>query len=359
MNALLICLLAAVFAATANFFFRKSSEAAGAKSNFHFYFLVFYFTSLVMSLALSRSGEPAPFDGVMFCVGCFVGVLNMAMMWLTSRALLAGPSGLTFAFQNASSIFPGLLLFGLFGPHFGFQVSFVQVIGMGLVILGLYVGAAKTATFTNSSQDLGERGKAGSKRSGLTEEGMAKAMSDEEDRSGEAAADQIPDEFVKGAATGEASSLRWLKYALGCFFFQICALTMTQWRCLLFTTEIPLHTLIPWSVPQCSDAWFLPGQFGTAFLLQLAIFLIFERPPRITLEGAYGALGGILNFFNSFLLLLATKAALPHEKGLIFPSFAVATLILCNAWAYKVYKERFNMASNFLCSMGIFLGSLI
>jgi len=59
---------------------------------------------------------------------------------------------------------------------------------------------AKAATFINSSQDLAERGKAGSKRSGLNEEDMASAMSDEEDRSGDAAAGQIPDEFMKVAA---------------------------------------------------------------------------------------------------------------------------------------------------------------
>jgi hypothetical protein len=57
----------------------------------------------------------------------------------------------------------------------------------------------KKATFTNSSQDSGERGKTRSKLRGLTEEGMVRTMSDEEDRSGEAAADRIPDEFVKVA----------------------------------------------------------------------------------------------------------------------------------------------------------------
>ena len=55
------------------------------------------------------------------------------------------------------------------------------------------------AIFINSSQDSAGRGKARSKRSGLHEEGMAKAMSDEEDRSGEAAAGRIPDEFMKVA----------------------------------------------------------------------------------------------------------------------------------------------------------------
>jgi len=59
---------------------------------------------------------------------------------------------------------------------------------------------ASAAIFINSSQDLAERGKARSKRSGLNEEDMASAMSDEEDRSGKAAAGKIPDEFMKVAA---------------------------------------------------------------------------------------------------------------------------------------------------------------
>jgi len=55
------------------------------------------------------------------------------------------------------------------------------------------------AIFINSSQDFAERGKARSKRSGLNEEDMASAMSDEEDRSGDAAAGKIPDKFMKVA----------------------------------------------------------------------------------------------------------------------------------------------------------------
>ena len=53
------------------------------------------------------------------------------------------------------------------------------------------------AIFINSSQDSAERGKTRSKRSALTEKDMARAMSDEEDRSGEVAASRIPDEFMK------------------------------------------------------------------------------------------------------------------------------------------------------------------
>ena len=51
----------------------------------------------------------------------------------------------------------------------------------------------------NQSQDSFWRGKARSKRSGLTEEGMAMAMADEEDRSGEAVAERVPDGFMKVA----------------------------------------------------------------------------------------------------------------------------------------------------------------
>ncbi len=59
------------------------------------------------------------------------------------------------------------------------------------------------ATFINSSLDLDERGKAGSKRSGPHEESIALAMDDEEDRSGKAAAGRIPDEFMKVAQKKE------------------------------------------------------------------------------------------------------------------------------------------------------------
>ena len=57
------------------------------------------------------------------------------------------------------------------------------------------------ASFINSSQDSGERGKARSKRSVPNDEFIAEgAMNEEEDRYGKAAAGRIPDEFMKEAA---------------------------------------------------------------------------------------------------------------------------------------------------------------
>ena len=290
---------AAALSAFVNFLFRKSTDPSTETSNCNYYLLFLYFTSLVISFMISPLDTLSQFNPTMFTIGCVVGVLNMTMMWLTSQALVNGPTGSTFAFQNASGVFPGLILFMVFGPVFGFEISFLQVIGITMVLWGLYIGANG---------------------------GNSKI------------------------------SRRWLMYALGCFLVQILAFCVIYWRCLLFNSEIPSHYLIPWKLSSNSDAWFLPGQFGTAFLLQLIVVFTQEKGGFSFRNLFYGSSAGILNAISSFLLLLATKFALPFEKGLIFPSFVVMTMVFCNAWANRLYNERFNWISNCLCSFGIFLG---
>jgi hypothetical protein len=302
MSSLLICLFAACFASLANLFFRKGSGCSTEKSSYNYYLLFFYLTSFLLSFLLSPSKEFSSFDPVMFSIGCLVGFLNIVVMWLTAQALLSGPAGLTFTFQNASGIFPGIILFCLFGPLFGFQISLFQVIGISLVAWGLFLGSK------NKQNDLPLSGK-------------------------------------------------WLKYALGCFLLQIFALSLIHWRCLLFASNVPTHVLIPWNLSECADAWFLPGQFGFAFFIQLAIVL-YERKLFKPLEATYGALGGTANGIASFCLLISTRVAFPFEKALIFPCFAAATMIICNLWANRLYQERFNLAANCYCATGIFLGSL-
>lgn len=83
------------------------------------------------------------------------------------------------------------------------QIRDSAALGSDLYIIKIRgIEVAKGAIFISSSQGSTERGKSGSKRSGLNEEGMAKAMRDEEDRSGEAAAGRTPDEFMKVAPKG-------------------------------------------------------------------------------------------------------------------------------------------------------------
>lgn len=300
MNSLLICFFASSFASIANLFFRKGTE----KGEFQYYLLFFYLASFVVSFSFFPSLDFSSFHPAIFFVGCVVGCLNMWMMWLTAKALLIGPAGLTFAFQNASGIFPGLILYSLFGPLFGFEISFLQIVGMVLIIWGLFLGSA-------SKQK-----------------------------------DQL-------------SSLRWLKYALGCFIVQILALSLIHWRCLFFADDLPSHHLIPWKISESCDVWFLPGQFGTTFVFQLAIVLFTRQQDVKTKDILYGACGGIVNVIASFCLLFSTKIASPFEKVLIFPCFAATTMILCNIWANRLYQERFNWAANCCCVTGIFLGSLV
>lgn len=298
MNALIISFLASVSASTCNLMFRRSSHHHVSKG-YNYYLLTYFIVSFIFTLWLSPTVEKGPFDLTVFSLGCIVGALNMSMLWCTSRALSIGPSGLTFAFQNSSGIFPGIVMFLIFGPAFGFNMTISQLLGMLLILFGLYLGASN----------------------------------------------------------GPISS-KWLKYAISCFLLQIFAFSLIHWRCLLYANDLDSHVLIPWNLSDCSDAWFLPGQFATAMLCQLGIVLFKERRFWHSSELFYGSLGGITNAIASLCLLIATKISLPLEKGLIFPIFAASTVILCNSWAKFLYQERFNLQANACCVLGIILGSL-
>jgi hypothetical protein len=224
-------------------------------------------------------------------------------MLLTAKALKRGPAGLTFAFQNASAVFPGILLFLIFGSDFGFSCSYLQLMGMGLVLFGLFLGARNTSTDNSKA------------------------------------------------------TFKWLKYAIGCFIVQIFALCFIQGRCILFDCDESKGFLAHFAVSRAEDVWFMPGLFGMALLLQTILFLRDKRVLQKT-EMMYGSLGGFANFASTGLLLVATKFALPFEKGILLPCFSVATIILCNIWANRLYREKFNLGANFICASGIFIGIL-
>lgn len=303
MNALSIVLIAACCSALANFFFRKSTVGS-EKDNTNGYLLCFYVVTFAFSLIIYPSIWTAPWNFTVIGMGCFVGVFNVALMLLTSRALARGPAGLTFAFQNASAVFPGMLLFLIFGSEYNFTYSLAQLTGMVLVILGLFLGAKNNS------------------------------------------------------GTKSPIGFRWMKYAVGCLCVQAVALTMIQGRCVLFDCHNPESALYTYKLNTADDAWFVPAQFGMATLLQTLIF-IKNRPKIVPLEYLYGSLGGISNCASSCLLLVATKWALADEKAILFPLFAVGTMILCNFWALVFYKEKFNFQSSTACGLGILIGSFL
>lgn len=291
-NALSLALLASIFTTLSSLFFRKNADRAILRSP-SAYLLFFYFFALVASFVFTKGIWNTPVNFIILAIGACVGVFSSTVMFLTSRALSKGPAALTFAFQNASAIFPGLILFFFLGSDFGFSCSYMQLAGMCLVLTGLFLGAKREA------------------------ETQSEVSSD------------------------------WIKYALACFLVQIFALTFIQGRCILFEG-------VDFKVSPEDDVWFMPGQFGAAFLIQLWLCLKNKQGVELR-EMAYGSLAGAANFSSNSLLLLATKFALPIEKSILFPLFAVSSMILCNVWANRLYKESFNLRTNAICSLGILM----
>lgn len=293
-----IVFLASCFASLSNFFFRKNSCTNGSMNA---YMSSQYFFSFLVSLIFLKNFNEISWNFVMTCIGMVVGFLNVLLMYLTAVALKKGPTGSVFAFQNAAATFPGLLLFLCFGPAYGYVIGSLQALGMILIIVGLYCFAIHSPrALQNSKNDL-----------------------------------------------------NWLPYALGCFLVQVIALTLIQWRCLLFCENAD-HWLIPITLNEADDGWFMPGFFGSAFILQ-SLLLISEKKPFRIKDMAYGLSGGVTTGISTLFLVTATKLALPSEQIMLFPSFAVLVIILCSGWAKIIYQERFDVLSHAFCVAGIII----
>jgi hypothetical protein len=100
--------------------------------------------------------------------------------------------------------------------------------------------------------------------------------------------------------------------------------------------------------------------FFTAGLLQLILtsqkkFLSVQNIRPI---GLYGVLGGVINGLAGYSMISATEHATAYwEKAILFPSFCVGLIFLCNLWGRWLYKERIPWRANALCWAGIAIGS--
>lgn len=293
---LLIVLGAAILAAISNFFLRKNQENKGSSLG---YLVHFYLFSLLICFFLAPRLFSTSWSPVLTTMGGIAGALNVLMMILTARALLTGPPGLTFAFQNAGAIFPSFFLFFLFGPTFDFYLSSYHLIGVLALLIGLYLGArTKNNAF--------------------------------------------------------APFKKWILYASSTFFIQGIILSIFQWRCLLFSIPSKEHPFIPWSCLPEEDVWFIPGFFIVATLLMSLLFIFKERRFFRATEFFYGMLGGVFNGATTFLLLLATNYAVAAQKAILFPFFAVGVIFFCSVWGKALYQEKVNWFAIALCIFGVF-----
>lgn len=304
---LVYLLSSACLAALANFFFRRNLEKGGSSSAF---LSLYFLASLILSFAFNHTLLGARFSPVMTLLGCFAGFLNFMMMRFTAKSFLLGPPGLTLTFQNASCIFPGLLLCLLFGPSFGFFLTPWLIAGFILIVLGLYL----------SSRTYGE----------------------------------LSDETASPASKTNFSL--WLLFAISVMLLQGLILTLFQWRVLLFNCETNAHWLIPWSCLADEDVWFIPAFFAVPTLCQLFLYWKNERRKFSLSEMIYGSTSGGLNCVCTVLLLLSTKTVGILKKEMLFPLFTISVILLCNIWGMKIYKERVNWIGITLCIVGVLIG---
>ncbi len=153
----------------------------------------------------------------------------------------------------------------IFSKPFGFDLTFTHLLGMGLVILGLFLAAL----------------------------GSSK---------------------VKPNRT-------WLGYALLALLLQGIILSLFQWRCLLIQIGLPSHPFIPFSCPPEADLWFMPSLFLFAAIYQVLYFFCSEKRLPTKIETIGGSIGGIMNGLSTFFLLKATASASLNEKMMLFPPF--------------------------------------
>ena len=297
--AIFIMLLAAVFAATANLFMRKSIDAGGSPKAF---LVLQQGVSIFMAILLNPVyNSDYTWDTPIASIGLLGGFILGLMMWLLGRALQKGPPGLTFAVLNSAMIMPAVVMFLLFGFAFGHGYTLWNAFGSSCVLIGLFWAGMGSSQYINKKQ--------------------------------------------------------WFFACFAMFFVHICYLVLLQWRALLMKDCYEATALIPF---QATTQWFLPMVFVASTIFQISIF--FFSPGKRSVpnkkEVLYGVLGGMFNAGCAFSMVKATEVAASWENAMIFPIFAVTVIASCNLWGQLLYRENVNWRASFLCIGGLIVGTV-
>lgn len=297
---ILLVLAASTAAASVDYLTKKNQDRIGSAQGY----LVIYFVFSLLFAFLIHFKRYEHISWQLFGVGAFAGALNFLLMVFVTKALKFGPPGLTFAFLNASAILPSVLLYAVFGPAFQFHMPPTLIIGLCLVVIGLFWSAYQKETLIFPSYR------------------------------------------------------KWVLCAVSAFFIQGLILSIFQWRCLFTNTVFPPHRLIFIICSEQDDLWFMPGLFVTATCLNAIYFLVSQKRLFRKPEMFYGIGAGMLNGVSTYCLLLGALFATPAQRRVLFPLFAICVIILCNIWGKLLYQERVNWKAISLCAMGVLIGSL-
>jgi len=295
-----LMLLAGVFVAMQNFFFRRSIDSGGSSKA---YLMVQLFLTFFVMILLNpvRSGNYT-WDIPMALFGFCGGIILAAFMAMMGKALESGPPGLTFAVVNASSVMPIIFMVTLFGAGFGFSYTAWNGIGSALVVIGLFWAAKQ--------------------------------------------------------AIQEKKTFNWAFYVLLAFALHTVFLVFLQWRSIFFTQPGARALFLSFSETQSATQWFMPMIFFAASLIQGYVFFTTEKRKPLRAEVGYGVLGGVANGVGTFFMIWSTEVANSVEQAMIFPIFSVSVIVLSNLWAQKMYKEKVNWVANTCCVLGLVIGTL-
>ncbi len=295
-----LMIVAGGFIALSNYCMRKSIDAGGSTKA---YLMIQLFITFLVSILLNpvRAGD-FTWSPSMASFGFSGGLILALMMLCLGRALETGPSSLTFAMLNSSTVMPILLMVLLFGKGFGFMYNSFNAIGSLLVVLGLFWAGWETVRM--------------------------------------------------------ASARKWLAFASAAFVLHVVFLVFMQWRALFIHFPGEKGLLLSFDSLAAKSHWFMPMVFLAAFLVQFIVYLFSSGKKPTKAEMQYGIIGGVANGVGTFCMICSTEKSSSFELAMIFPVFAITTLFICNMWGQWLYKEKVNWKANAFCMAGVFIGTV-
>lgn len=293
-------LLAAVLASISNFCMRRSIDAGGSSRAYLVVQLTLSFLVMIL-LNPVRTGD-YHWSAPSVYLGLIGGFLLGSLMWGLGKTLERGPPGLSFAILNTSSVMPAIVLALFFGIAYGHLYTLWNGIGSFLVVVGLFWAGWTSA--------------------------------------------ENPNKVI------------WILFATLIFAVHTLFLVYLQWWAMILKPGLPPSFLIPLHIEPINIQWFMPSILFTAALMQWVIYWVHRHRLPKGAEVYYGILGGVTNGACTFFLILAPQVATSWENAMIFPIFAVGIIVICNAWAEIIYKEKVNWWANIVCLGGLIIGTV-
>ncbi len=298
--AIFLMFLSGACISLANLFMRKSIDLGGsAKGYLVFQMLTAFFVAIALNPV--RSGDYG-WNGSITVLGIIAGTLLAFMLFFLGRSLETGPAGLTVSILNAATIMPAIVMFVIWGSSYGFPYTIWHALGSLLVLWGLF------------SATRGVRMLVGWKK--------------------------------------------WLLFSISVFALHVMILVLYQWRAFLLNLAHPEQIVPFFTAETIRSQWFMPVLYATAMIWQILFFVRYEKKSLEAQEVSYGILGGVLNGLCSYFMIWSTEVARPFENAVIFPIFAVTTIVLSNLWSQKLYQEKVDWKACQFCAFGLFVGTV-